>query len=106
MVIETAEPLLRKIPHGQIIKIRLEVDTDPPSGFETENKFLLHPVPVRCAHLRSAGSLRWKNACGPVPAVEEPRQGPRLVRPGLVCRQSSQTACGAPGPAHDPERRP
>ena len=45
MVIETSEPLLRTVPHGQRIKIRLEVDTDPPPGFGTETKFLLHPVP-------------------------------------------------------------
>jgi len=71
MVIETSEPLLRKIPHGQIIKIRLEVDIDPPPGFETENKFLLHPVPfgVRTYVLPDlfAGKMhavlcrRWKN---------------------------------------------
>jgi predicted nucleotidyltransferase component of viral defense system len=71
MVIETAEPLLRKIPHGQMIKIRLEVDTDPPSGFETENKFLLHPIPfaVRTYVLPDlfAGKMhavlcrKWKN---------------------------------------------
>jgi len=71
MVIETAEPLLRNIPHGQAIKIRLEVDTDPPAGFETENKFLLHPIPfgVRTYVLPDlfAGKMhavlcrRWKN---------------------------------------------
>jgi hypothetical protein len=71
MVIQTAEPLLRKIPHGQMIKIRLEVDTDPPPGFETENKFLLHPIPfgVRTYVLPDlfAGKMhavlcrRWKN---------------------------------------------
>ena len=71
MVIETAEPLLRKISHGQIIKIRLEVDTDPPPGFDTENKFLLHPIPfgVRTYVLPDlfAGKMhavlcrRWKN---------------------------------------------
>jgi len=69
--IETAEPFLRKIPHGQIIKIRLEIDTDPPPGFATENKFLLHPIPfgVRTYVLPDlfAGKMhavlcrRWKN---------------------------------------------
>ncbi len=71
LVVETAEALLRKIPRGQIIKIRLEVDTDPPPGFETENKFLLHPIPfgVRTYVLPDlfAGKMhavlcrRWKN---------------------------------------------
>ncbi len=27
------------------MKIKVEVDTDPPPGFDTENKFLLHPIP-------------------------------------------------------------
>jgi hypothetical protein len=27
------------------MKIRIEVDTNPPMGFDTENKFLLHPIP-------------------------------------------------------------
>lgn len=30
---------------GQVVKIRIEVDTNPPSGFDTENKFLLLPIP-------------------------------------------------------------
>jgi len=71
LMIKTAEPLLRKIPYGQTIKIRLEVDTDPPPGFETENKFLLHPIPfgVRTYVLPDlfAGKMhavlcrKWKN---------------------------------------------
>ncbi len=71
LIIDTAEPLLRRIPHGQAIKIRIEVDTDPPPGFETESKFLLQPVPfgVRTYVLPDlfAGKMhavlcrRWKN---------------------------------------------
>lgn len=71
MVIETTESLVRVIPRGQVIKIRLEIDTDPPPGFETENKFLLHPIPfsVRTYALPDlfAGKMhavlcrRWKN---------------------------------------------
>ncbi len=33
------------IPRGQQVKIRLEIDTDPPPGFTTETKFALHPIP-------------------------------------------------------------
>ena len=33
------------IPRDQVLKIKIEVDTDPPSGFATENKFVLQPVP-------------------------------------------------------------
>ena len=42
---ETAEELVRTVPRGQVLKIRLEVDTDPPPGFSTEVQYLLHPIP-------------------------------------------------------------
>jgi predicted nucleotidyltransferase component of viral defense system len=45
LVIETAAEMARQIPRGQVMKIRIEVDTDPPMGFDTENKFLLQPIP-------------------------------------------------------------
>jgi len=45
LVIETAQDIARQIPRGQVMKIRIEVDTNPPMGFDTENKFLLQPIP-------------------------------------------------------------
>lgn len=45
LVIRTADNMLRQIPRGQTLKIKMEVDTDPPPGFDTETKFLLHPIP-------------------------------------------------------------
>lgn len=33
------------IPRDQVLKIKIEVDTDPPPGFSTENKFVLQPIP-------------------------------------------------------------
>lgn len=33
------------IPPGQVLKIKVEVDTDPPQFFATENKFVLQPIP-------------------------------------------------------------
>lgn len=45
LTIETGTDITREVPRGQTIKIKLEVDTDPPSGFATENRFLLHPIP-------------------------------------------------------------
>jgi len=33
------------IPRDQLLKIKIEVDTDPPPGFSTENKFILQPIP-------------------------------------------------------------
>lgn len=71
MVIETDERLARTIPPGQVLKIKIEVDTDPPPGFVTTTRFLLQPIPfaVRCYTLPSlfAGKLhallfrRWNN---------------------------------------------
>ena len=45
LVIETREDILQAIPKGQILKIKLEVDTDPPPGFETQTRYLLQPIP-------------------------------------------------------------
>lgn len=71
LVIEAGERLVRQLPRGRILKVKLEIDTDPPQGFETEVRYLLHPVPfwVRCYALPDlfAGKMhavlcrRWKN---------------------------------------------
>jgi predicted nucleotidyltransferase component of viral defense system len=45
LVIQTAEEILHGVPQGQVLKIKLEVDTDPPPGFSTEAKYLLQPIP-------------------------------------------------------------
>ena len=45
LVIRSGEDILRKIPKGQTIKIKLECDTDPPAGFSTETRYLLAPIP-------------------------------------------------------------
>lgn len=45
LVINTEETLARRIPRGQVLKIKIEVDTDPPPGFDTETRFLLQPIP-------------------------------------------------------------
>lgn len=45
LVIEVSEGLVQTVPRGQVLKIRLEVDTDPPPGFSTEVHYLLHPIP-------------------------------------------------------------
>ena len=44
LTINTTEGLIRNIPPGQVLKIKIEVDTDPPSGFDTETRFLLQPI--------------------------------------------------------------
>ncbi len=45
LVIETAEEIVRRIHRGQILKIKIEVDTDPPPAFETQVHYLLQPIP-------------------------------------------------------------
>jgi predicted nucleotidyltransferase component of viral defense system len=45
LTIQANEKIVAQIPRGQIITIRLEVDTDPPPNFETETRFLLQPIP-------------------------------------------------------------
>ncbi len=71
LVINTTEALTGSIPPGQVLKIKIEVDTDPPSGFDTETRFLLQPIPfsVRAFALSDmfAGKMHavlcrnWKN---------------------------------------------
>jgi predicted nucleotidyltransferase component of viral defense system len=45
LVINTTESLAASIPRGQVLKVKIEVDTDPPPGFDTETRFLLQPIP-------------------------------------------------------------
>ena len=71
VLIEADRRLLRGLHSEQKLKIRLEVDVDPPGGFETETKPILQPVPfaVRAYSLPDlfAGKMhallcrRWRN---------------------------------------------
>jgi len=71
LTIESDKKIALSIPTGQILKIKIEVDTDPPPGFSTENRFILQPIPfsVRTFVLPDlfAGKMhallcrRWKN---------------------------------------------
>jgi len=45
LVIETQAGSMQELPRGQVLKIKLEVDTNPPPGFATESRYLLHPIP-------------------------------------------------------------
>ena len=45
LVIETPQEIAQKAPRGQVLKVKLEVDTDPPGGFATQTRYLLHPIP-------------------------------------------------------------
>jgi predicted nucleotidyltransferase component of viral defense system len=43
--VEFERGLVQQVPRNQVLKIKLEVDTDPPPGFTTEVRYLLRPVP-------------------------------------------------------------
>lgn len=70
LVIEADGSALKDLPRGQVLKIKLEVDTNPPPGFATQVRYLLQPVafPVRIYELPDlfAGKMhavlcrRWK----------------------------------------------
>ena len=71
IVLEASPELVEAMPQRQQLAIKLEVDTDPPSGFMTETRFLHQPVAfaVRAYALPDllAGKVhavlcrRWKN---------------------------------------------
>ena len=45
ITVEFERGLVRQVPRNPVLKIKLEVDTDPPPGFSTEVRYLLRPVP-------------------------------------------------------------
>lgn len=71
IVIDASEQILSEINKQSVIKIKLEIDTNPPSDFDTEMKYLFSPVQfaVRSYTLPSlfAGKMhallcrKWKN---------------------------------------------
>ncbi len=71
IAIRASEEVIRAVPKGQLLKIKMEVDTDPPPGFSTHTRYLLQPVPfaVRAFVLQDmfAGKMhailcrKWKN---------------------------------------------
>jgi hypothetical protein len=45
IVIETPDRIIKRVPLNRLVKIKLEVDINPPPGFQTEAKYLLEPIP-------------------------------------------------------------
>lgn len=45
LVVKAGSDLTRRLHADEVLKIKLEVDTDPPGGFETESRTVLIPVP-------------------------------------------------------------
>ena len=71
LIIEAGEELTGQVAAGQVLKVKIEVDTDPPPGFSTQTRYLLQPIPfaVRSYSLPDlfAGKMhaiifrKWKN---------------------------------------------
>lgn len=47
LAIGTDEEIVNMLPQNQKIKIKVEIDTDPPPGFSTEMKTVLQPIPFQ-----------------------------------------------------------
>lgn len=45
ILLNAEEDIVDQIPKGQVVRVKLEVDTFPPPGFTTEVRFLLRPFP-------------------------------------------------------------
>jgi hypothetical protein len=45
LVIQTPVEIVKRVHRGQVLKIKLEVDTNPPPGFETHTRYVLQPMP-------------------------------------------------------------
>jgi predicted nucleotidyltransferase component of viral defense system len=45
LVIEADPDLLKGLHPNKALKVKLEIDTNPPPGFDTENRYLLRPIP-------------------------------------------------------------
>ncbi len=71
LVIEAGTEFTGQVAAGQALKVKIEVDTDPPPGFSTSTRYLLQPIPfaVRSYSLPDlfAGKMhailfrKWKN---------------------------------------------
>ncbi|MEI6207757.1 MAG: nucleotidyl transferase AbiEii/AbiGii toxin family protein [Desulfuromonadales bacterium] len=71
LIIEAGEELAGQVTGGQVLKVKIEVDTEPPPGFTTSTRYLLQPIPfaVRSYSLPDlfAGKMhallfrKWKN---------------------------------------------
>ncbi len=45
LIVQTPEEIVSRVHRGQVLKIKLEVDTDPPPGFATHTRYVLQPIP-------------------------------------------------------------
>lgn len=52
ITVEFERDLIQQVPRNQVLKIKLEIDTDPPSRFSTETRYLLWPIPFAAKTFR------------------------------------------------------
>ncbi|MCU0663278.1 MAG: nucleotidyl transferase AbiEii/AbiGii toxin family protein [Myxococcota bacterium] len=45
LIVQTNDAIANAIPNNRTLRIKIEIDTDPPPSFSTETKFLLNPIP-------------------------------------------------------------
>ncbi len=45
LVIAATEDIVQAVHRGQVLKIKFEVDTDPPPEFDTHTRYVLQPIP-------------------------------------------------------------
>lgn len=45
LVVRTPQQLVERLHRNAVLKIRIEVDTDPPPEFETQTRYVLQPIP-------------------------------------------------------------
>ena len=45
LVVRTPQQLVERLQRNAVLKIRIEVDTDPPPEFETHTRYVLQPIP-------------------------------------------------------------
>ena len=45
LVVRTPQQLVERLHRNAVLKIRIEVDTDPPPEFETHTRYVLQPIP-------------------------------------------------------------
>jgi hypothetical protein len=45
LLIDAGEEIAAAVHSGSLLRIKIEIDTDPPPGFSTETRFLLQPIP-------------------------------------------------------------
>ena len=60
ITIEAPSNIIKNIHHMQTIKIKMEVDTNPPGLFSTETKFLLQPIPFSVKSFTEPGLFAGK----------------------------------------------